>query len=126
MTYVCSDIHGYYGEYMDALGLLGKDDTLYIIGDVLDRGPDGIEILLDIMNRKNVVLLKGNHEYMLTDTLSELAGTSSNEAESIIESSLSFEPYGQGETLRAFAELDADMQYNIIDFINRLPYYAEL
>ena len=27
-------------------------DTLYILGDVVDRGPDGIKILLDIAKNK--------------------------------------------------------------------------
>ena len=29
-------------------------DTLYVLGDVIDRGPDGIKILQDMMLRPNV------------------------------------------------------------------------
>jgi serine/threonine protein phosphatase 1 len=49
MIYVCSDIHGFYSEYLEAISLLGNDDTLYIIGDVLDRGSEGIKIIQDII-----------------------------------------------------------------------------
>ena len=35
-----------------------------MLGDVLDRGPQGVEILLDMMMRPNIVPILGNHEYM--------------------------------------------------------------
>lgn len=40
-TYVISDIHGEYDMFLDLLEKIGlkEADTLYILGDVLDRGP---------------------------------------------------------------------------------------
>ncbi len=40
-TYVISDIHGQYKMFLDLLDKIKlKDtDTLYILGDILDRGP---------------------------------------------------------------------------------------
>ena len=69
MHYVCSDIHGQYDLYQQLLQQLNlqKSDTLYIIGDVIDRGPDSLAILKDIMGRKNVELFLGNHELMMLD-----------------------------------------------------------
>ena len=66
MTYVMSDIHGCYREYQKALEKIAFSDTdiLYIIGDIVDRGPDIVSVLKDVMGRKNVRLLAGNHEYM--------------------------------------------------------------
>lgn len=32
---------------------------------MIDRGPDGIAILRDVMTREHVVMLLGNHEYMM-------------------------------------------------------------
>ena len=54
MTYVMSDLHGRYDKYVQMLEKIGfgDGDTLYILGDVIDRGPDGIRILLDMMGRK--------------------------------------------------------------------------
>ena len=45
MTYVMSDLHGCYDKYAQMLEKIGfgDGDTLYILGDVIDRGPDGIE-----------------------------------------------------------------------------------
>lgn len=68
-TYVSSDLHGYPLEKFKMM--LGRaefstDDTLYILGDVIDRNGDGgVEILRFIMDKPNVKLILGNHEDML-------------------------------------------------------------
>lgn len=69
-TYVCSDIHGMLNSYKRLLQKLNlkKNDTLYILGDVIDRKEYGLEIIDDIMHHDNVKLLLGNHELFLLDT----------------------------------------------------------
>ena len=128
MIYVCSDIHGEYGVYLDFINsIFTDDDTLYVIGDVLDRGSNAIDLIQDIMQRSNVVMLKGNHEKILADTLEELCGASSeNEIRTIIDESLAIDRIGQEETLLDFAKLNKSQQRDIIDFINGLPLYEEL
>lgn len=71
LTYCISDIHGEYNRYLAMLELIdfSDTDTLYVLGDVIDRGDDGVDILLDIMGRSNVKMLMGNHEYMCLATL---------------------------------------------------------
>lgn len=73
-TYVMSDLHGMYGTYMDVMNRLKKDDHIYILGDVIDRGSEGIKIIQDIMKRsenpkKNpqITFLLGNHEMQFLD-----------------------------------------------------------
>lgn len=68
-TYVCSDIHGAYNKFKALLKKIkfNDNDQLYILGDVIDRGMEPIPLLLDIMERKNVTLLLGNHECMMYD-----------------------------------------------------------
>lgn len=68
MRYLCSDIHGDYDKYQKALEIVG-DDELIIIGDVIDRGRDGLKILLDTMEKDNITLMMGNHEGMMLDFL---------------------------------------------------------
>ena len=65
--YVCSDIHGMYDLYCRMLETIqfSDRDHLYIPGDMIDRGPDGTRILLDVMKRENVTCLLGNHEHMM-------------------------------------------------------------
>ena len=54
MTYAMSDIHGCYDKFAAALEKISfsSNDILYILGDVVDRGPDGIKIILDISKRE--------------------------------------------------------------------------
>lgn len=71
MIYVMSDIHGnlpFFRSVMRQIRLR-KNDTLYILGDVIDRHPDGIKILKHIMKKANMRMLLGNHEYMMLNTL---------------------------------------------------------
>ena len=65
MTYVMSDIHGCYDKYMNMLSKINFscDDTLYILGDVVDRGNGGMKVILDAAARENVITLKGNHDH---------------------------------------------------------------
>lgn len=65
-TYVLSDIHGNYQKYREMLQKIqfSDNDTLYIVGDILDRGEEGLRILLDISERFNVIPILGNHELL--------------------------------------------------------------
>ena len=59
MRYVISDIHGCYEEYTELLEKLHLTDRdfLYILGDTLDKGPEPIKVLQDLMYRKNVIYI---------------------------------------------------------------------
>lgn len=50
-TYVISDIHGEYEKFMELLEEieLEENDTLYVLGDVLDRGKHPIKTVLKLM-----------------------------------------------------------------------------
>lgn len=70
LIYVTSDLHGYPLEKFK--NLLEKinfsdDDFLYILGDVIDRGKDGIKILRWLMAQPNAQLILGNHESMMLE-----------------------------------------------------------
>lgn len=66
-TFVCSDIHGQYELYKKMLDVIGfnEHDHLYILGDIIDRGPDSLKMLQDVISRKNATCLLGNHELMM-------------------------------------------------------------
>lgn len=70
MTYVMSDIHGEADRFYRMLEQIAFSDSdhLYILGDVIDRGREGVDLLLDIMGRPNITMLLGNHEQMMLDT----------------------------------------------------------
>ena len=71
MHYVLSDIHGdraAFDKVLDLINLRDKD-CLYILGDVIDRGQYGIELLQRIRGMANCTLLLGNHEHMMIKAL---------------------------------------------------------
>ena len=51
-TYVISDLHGQYKMFLKLLEKVAFSDAdeLYMLGDAVDRGPDGIKILQHVMN----------------------------------------------------------------------------
>ncbi len=71
MTYVMSDIHGNAIRFNSIMAQidLQPEDTLYVLGDVIDRYPDGIRILRLLMDAPNVKMLLGNHEEMMLRAL---------------------------------------------------------
>ncbi|MGI8578010.1 MAG: metallophosphoesterase [Nocardioidaceae bacterium] len=82
MGYVTSDVHGHRAELLAALasaGLVdaagewsGGDETLWFLGDFLDRGPDGVGVIDSVMRMQRsaetsggaVRALLGNHEVL--------------------------------------------------------------
>ena len=71
MIYVMSDIHGNERRFRSVMEQirLQPEDTLYVLGDVIDRYPGGIRILRELMAMPNVKMLLGNHEYMMLRAL---------------------------------------------------------
>lgn len=67
MIYVMSDIHGYYNSFIKMLEKINfnNEDKLYVIGDLIDRGPSSLKIIEYCRRHDNIEVLKGNHEYML-------------------------------------------------------------
>lgn len=74
MIYVMSDLHGRYDLYKRMLERISfsDSDTLYILGDFVDRGEEGFKIIFDIAERENVIPLVGNHDLIAAVVLSKL------------------------------------------------------
>jgi len=73
VIYVMSDIHGHYNRYKSVMRQikLKKDDHLYVLGDCIDRFPDGLAILKELYRKPNVTVLLGNHEHMMLEALTK-------------------------------------------------------
>ena len=74
--YAIGDIHGGLKTFRALLGRLGlrRGDRLYLLGDLIDRGPDSQGVLDTVLNLReagfNVRPIRGNHEDMLLRNLS--------------------------------------------------------
>lgn len=71
-TYICSDLHGCYDLWSKIKNKIGLYDTLYCLGDNIDRGANGYKICQEQAHMHNVVTLKGNHEALAAAAIPEL------------------------------------------------------
>ncbi len=125
MIYAMSDLHGCFSDYLEMLEKidLKEEDTLYILGDVIDRGLYGIDILLDMMKRPNIKPLIGNHEDMALPVMRAIvAGHAIGDPDDH-----RLWMYNGGETTKiAFRTLSAETQRQIIDYIESFSLREEL
>ena len=70
--FTCGDLHGQLGLWEQIKEYLNPEDKLYFLGDAIDRGPHGYQIMKEILERPNTVYIKGNHEDMMYNALYEL------------------------------------------------------
>ena len=131
-TYVISDIHGQYDMFSDLLERirLTDEDVLYILGDVIDRGPDPIRTLLRLMEMPNAVCLKGNHEVMALDCLDflmqEITDQSILSLEEVMENVVRWQYNGSKTTIEEFRKLSRERQQAVVDFMKQMPVYKRL
>lgn len=120
MTYCLSDIHGEIFKWRDMLKLIqfSDEDTMYVLGDVIDRNPHGIEILQDIMKRPNIHMIIGNHEDMMLKTLGK-----HNE----YHARRLWQQNGGGSTYREMVYGATPEERNqILQYVSELPDYLEI
>lgn len=119
MIYVMSDIHGNKKAFEDILNQiqLQPKDTLYILGDVIDRGEYGIEILIKIMTTPNIKMLLGNHEYMLLKSLNPINPQIIQDKKSLILWRKNYCEY----TEKKLKNLDIDTYKRLYAFLDSLP-----
>ena len=131
MIYVISDLHGYPHEkflaLLDKAGF-GKDDFLYILGDVVDRNGDGgVETLNWLMYQTNVQLILGNHESMLLACAFVFDEITENSIESLtaekIDMLTRYQADGGDITLKAMQKLSKETQQDILDYLCDCPLY---
>lgn len=67
--YVVGDIHGMYDVLFATLGKIGfnfETDRLFAVGDLVDRGPQNIE-MLNVLKQSWFYSVRGNHEQWAID-----------------------------------------------------------
>ena len=119
-NYVMSDVHGQYKSYMKMLKKidLKAEDTLYVLGDVIDRGSDGIKIITDMMKRPNVVMILGNHELLMMDALKNFDEIKSKDRHDTDDIDLWLDPCNGGEkTYDAYQNLTPAKRKAILQYL---------
>ena len=121
-TYIIADIHGCFKTFKKLVtkGIkLKKSDTLYLLGDYIDRGPDSravIDFILELRKSKyKVHTLRGNHEQFLLDSLKD---------EEVNEFWVNY--CGGNAALSSFKIRSvSELSKEHLDFFNQTQYYLE-
>lgn len=116
MTYFVSDIHGQYELFVKLLEKIRfcENDEMYVLGDIIDKGPCSVKLIKHIMEAPNIHCIKGNHEHMLIGEYYALMEDSPECFDDVL------------QVLRQhFSEDDEKLTFEMIDWLEALPYYIE-
>lgn len=124
-TYLMSDIHGYETSFFNMLNKINfsKDDILYILGDVIDRGPYGIQLLKYIFKQENIHLLMGNHEQMMIEAFSSCKNPCKPTGDEIYNFFSLWFSNGGSSTFEEFENEEDSSKTYLLEKIKKLPAY---
>lgn len=119
MVYVMSDLHGRYDKYTEMIEKIGlKDsDSLYIDGDICDKGPESMKIMKDAMMRCNVFPVIGDCDYRALRMLSAMESEKSKNDPAYIKSFAAWLKDGGMPTVTEFRSLSDEEKSDILDYI---------
>lgn len=131
MTYVISNVHGYYDKFKQMLKTIRfrDSDVLYLLGDLVDYGDQSMELIADVSMRYNVYPIAGEHDFtavrMLRGMDKLLATGDAPDAEFAAELT-DWANHGGKVTLDAYRQLDDDMKEGVIDYLCDMALYEEV
>ncbi|MGB7086104.1 MAG: metallophosphoesterase family protein [Phormidesmis sp.] len=111
------DVHGHYDALMQLVNMLGltQGDTLYFVGDLIDRGPKSAQVV-EFVRQGNYPCVLGNHECLLVDAFPD--------QNSDLGAFQGWLVSGGQPTLTSYASTDALLAH--IDWFKTLPLYLDL
>lgn len=133
MIYVTSDLHGcdpkLLQQLLDRAGFC-EDDFLFVLGDVIDRGEHGTQLLLWLTQQPNVQLILGNHEalmlscdFLFEEVTEDSLGRLNREQMMLLES---WYENGGAPTingLRTLLHRDPELLQGILEYLRDAPLY---
>ncbi len=130
MIYVTSDLHGYaLGKFKALLAKAGfsREDFLFVLGDVIDRGPDGVNLLRWMMAQHNVELILGNHEDMMLSCeflFEEITDDSVRDLNAKKMNNLATWQFNGGTpTINGLTKLNHSVREMILEYVSEAPLY---
>lgn len=114
MEYCISDIHGHYELFcrlMDKIKF-GGGDRLFVLGDILDKGSDGVRLAKLLFSMPNATCIAGNHEYDFVKHYRALMAEA-QDYDTVL------------DKLRNRFEDGRLLDWETVDAIDSLPFYAE-
>jgi serine/threonine protein phosphatase 1 len=117
-------------DLLDKIKLKGTD-TLYVLGDVIDRGPHPIKTLMKLMEMPNAICLLGNHELMAVECLEflmkKITDTSIEELDKqMLDNLVTWQYNGSKTTIDEFRQLNLVSKKEVIEYIKDFLVYEEV
>lgn len=135
-TYVTSDTHGHLCALQEALAAAGvtpesleAGDKLYVLGDMIDRGPDPLGVINFVRALPNTQALMGNHEQLMLVALSHVAPPENGHISlegmnaSAFADWIGWTQNGGGTTIEQLEKLDEDTYLDLISWVQDLSFY---
>jgi serine/threonine protein phosphatase 1 len=133
MQYVISDIHGCLAAFRSALKAVhfSSRDTLYLLGDVIDRGEDPLGVLEELMMMDNAIPILGNHEYIAMQVLPVFASEITEESIASLSADdliayANWSQDGGDITMNQFQQRSREQQEAILDYLMEFSLYEEV
>lgn len=130
MKYIIADIHGCYAQYKALLDAVHfrEEDELYVLGDAMDRGPEPIRVIQDLMGRPNAFYILGNHDAAMLTLMGKLAVDVSEESLQALTVQLmrEYEAWlcdGGASTAEQFRRLSREERADILDYLADAPVF---
>jgi serine/threonine protein phosphatase 1 len=113
-TYVFSDVHGHHRTLERLLESVSpsEEDEIWVLGDMVDRGPDPVAVMRTCKGLAHGHVIMGNHEAMMLDCFNNPD-----------DDTLYFQwtMNGGGITQQGLLKADKDERFELIDWVSELP-----
>jgi len=115
-TYAFSDVHGHRAPLDRLLERVSPsdEDRIFMLGDMVDRGPDPVGVLKTCRSLGNAQVLMGNHEDLMMSYYRDTDPFAS----------LNWGINGSGPTIEGLEKLPAGERQDLLDWVFNLPLCA--
>ena len=116
-TYAFSDVHGHLAPLDRLLSRVspGEGDRIFMLGDMIDRGPDPVGVMQLVRGLPNCTVLMGNHEDLMLSFFED-----PDDPAALI----NWQINGSATTAAGLASLSADDMRDLVEWVHALPLCA--
>ncbi len=133
MIYAMGSPEGCYDKYKEMLKEINfsKSDILFVLGDVVDGGTRGVEILFDMMVHENIFPVMGDHDLIAYEILSGIEKETRKDlsaplSDGLAERCREWIERGGETTLVGFARLQDDEKQALLEYLEEFSLYEEV
>lgn len=119
MNYVISDLNGHFDQYKEMLDTirLKDSDSLFLLGNICDKGPAPFAIMQDALMRCNVFPIIGESDYRALRLLSKMNDDKAKTSATYRTEFTKWLSEGGMTTVTEFRTLSEEAQADVLDFI---------